>query len=39
MTCSSTDCDVVSHVKTQLPYSLCFAGGAIVLYLILGFIL
>lgn len=39
MSCSSTDCDVVSHVKTQLPYSLCFAGAALVLYLILGFIL
>lgn len=39
MSCSSTDCDVVSHVKTQLPYSLCFAGVAIVLYLILGFVL
>ncbi len=39
MSCSSTDCDVVSHVKTQLPYSLCFAGAAIVLYLILGFVL
>ncbi len=39
MSCSSTDCDVVSHVKTQLPYSLCFAGAALVLYLILGFVL
>ena len=39
MSCSSTGCDVVSHVKTQLPYSLCFAAGAIVLYLVLGFVL
>ncbi len=39
MSCSSTGCDVVSHVKTQLPYSLCFAGGALVLYLVLGFML
>lgn len=36
MSCSSTGCDVVSHVKTQLPYSLCFASLACVLYLILG---
>lgn len=35
MSCSSTGCDVVSHVKTQLPYSLCFAAAACVLYLIL----
>ncbi len=39
MSCSSTDCDVVAHVKTQLPYSLCFAVGAIALYLVLGFVL
>lgn len=39
MSCSSTGCDVVSHVKTQLPYSLCFAGGALLLYLGLGFII
>ena len=38
MSCSSTDCDVVSHVKTQLPYSLCFAAAACVLYLVVGFI-
>ncbi len=36
MSCSSTGCDVVSHVRTQLPYSLCFAALACVLYLILG---
>lgn len=36
MSCSSTGCDVVSHVKTQLPYSLCFALLACILYLILG---
>lgn len=39
MSCSSTGCDVVSHVKTQLPYSLCFAALACVLYLILGIVL
>lgn len=38
MSCSSTGCDVVSHVKTQLPYSLLFAGLACVLYLIIGFV-
>ncbi|MBD5540107.1 MAG: hypothetical protein HDR00_02780 [Lachnospiraceae bacterium] len=39
MSCSSTGCDVVSHVRTQLPYSLCFAALACVLYLILGILL
>ena len=39
MSCSSTGCDVVSHVKTQLPYSLCFAAAACVLYLVLGVLL
>lgn len=38
MSCSSTGCDVVSHVKTQLPYSLCFAAAACVLYLVAGFV-
>lgn len=39
MSCSAAGCDVVSHVKTQLPYSLCFGAGACILYLILGVIL
>lgn len=39
MTCSSCECDVVSHVKTQLPYSLVFAGIAVILYIILGFVM
>lgn len=38
MSCSSTGCDVVSHVRTQLPYSLCFAAAACTLYLVIGFI-
>ena len=39
MTCSSSDCDVVSHVKTQLPYALTFAAIAVVIYLVLGFVM
>ena len=38
MACSSTGCDVVSHVKTQLPYSLCFAVATCALYLVVGFL-
>lgn len=36
---AAAGCDVVEHVKTQLPYSLIAAGGAVVLYAILGFII
>lgn len=39
MSCSSSECEVIPHVKTQLPYSLCFAGAAVILYLILGFVM
>lgn len=39
MSCVTTGCDVMDHVKTQLPYALTSAGGAIVLYFILGLLL
>ncbi len=39
LSCSSTGCGVIEHVKTQLPYTLTFAGISTVLYLLLGFIL
>ena len=31
--------DHIDHVRTQLPYALTAAGGAVALYLVLGFIL
>ena len=31
--------DHIDHVRTQLPYALTAAGGAIVLFLIFGFTL
>ncbi len=36
LTCSTTDCDVVSHVKTQIPYTLTFGAISTVLYAVLG---
>ncbi len=39
MSCASTGCDIMDHIKTQMPYVLCFAGISLVLYIILGFIM
>ncbi|MGL5694743.1 MAG: Na+/H+ antiporter NhaC family protein [Peptostreptococcaceae bacterium] len=39
MTCSTTGCDVMDHIKTQLPYTLSFAVISIVLYIVAGFIM
>lgn len=39
MTCSTTGCNIIDHVKTQFPYGLTFAGISIILYLIFGFIM
>jgi tetracycline resistance efflux pump len=37
MSCSTTGCDVMDHIKTQLPYVLLFAIFATVFYLLAGF--
>ena len=39
MSCSTTGCDIIDHVKTQMPYCLSIAGVSTVLYLILGFVM
>lgn len=39
MSCSTTGCNIIDHVKTQIPYTLAFAGASLVLYVIMGFIL
>lgn len=39
MSCGTTGCDVMDHIKTQLPYALVFASIAVVLYLVTGFML
>ncbi|MDK2970957.1 MAG: hypothetical protein PWP23_712 [Candidatus Sumerlaeota bacterium] len=35
----ATACDHIDHVRTQLPYALTAAAGAIVLFLIAGFVM
>ena len=37
MSCATTGCNIIDHVKTQMPYVCCFAGISMVLYVILGF--
>ena len=39
MTCSTTGCDIIDHVKTQAPYCAGIAAVSFVLYLVFGFIL
>lgn len=39
MSCATTGCDIIDHVKTQMPYVLIFAVISIVLYAVLGFVM
>lgn len=39
MTCSTTGCDIIDHVKTQIPYIAAVGVLTFVLYIITGFIL
>ncbi len=39
MSCATTGCNIIDHVKTQMPYVLCFAGASLVLYVIVGFVM
>lgn len=36
MTCASTGCDIMDHIKTQFPYALTAAVLTVIAYLILG---
>ena len=37
MTCSTTGCDIIDHVKTQAPYCVALAAASFVLYIVFGF--
>ena len=37
MTCSTTGCDIIDHVKTQAPYCVALAVVSFVLYIFFGF--
>ena len=39
MTCSTTGCDIIDHVKTQAPYCVCLAAVTFVLYVVFGFVM
>ncbi len=39
MSCATTGCDIIDHVKTQMPYTLIFAAISLVLYAALGFVM
>lgn len=39
MSCGTTGCNIIDHVKTQMPYTCSFAAVSIVLYLIVGFVM
>lgn len=39
MACSTTGCNVIDHVKSQIPYCLCFAAATVVYYIVCGFVM
>ena len=39
MTCSTTGCDIIDHVKTQAPYCVSLAVLSFVMYIVAGFIM
>ena len=39
MTCSTTGCDIIDHIKTQLPYVSGVAVVSFVLYIVCGFVM
>jgi Na+/H+ antiporter NhaC len=39
MSCSTTGCDIIDHVKTQMPYCVAIAVVSFVAYVILGFVM
>ena len=39
MTCATTGCDIIDHVKTQFPYCAGMAVVSFVMYIIFGFVM
>ena len=39
MSCATSGCDIIDHVKTQMPYVLIMATISLVLYGVLGFVM
>lgn len=38
LSCAATGCDIMDHVRTQLPYALLFGGAAFIIFLFAGFV-
>ena len=38
MSCATTGCNIIDHVKTQAPYCILFAACTVIFYLIAGFV-
>ena len=39
MSCATTGCDIIDHVKTQIPYAAIYAVISLLLYTVLGFVM
>ena len=39
MSCSTTGCDIIDHIKTQSPYCLAIAVVSFVMYIVFGFVM
>lgn len=39
MSCATTGCDVMDHIRTQMPYALVFAAVSLILYVAVGLVL
>ena len=39
MTCSTTGCDIIDHIKTQFPYVFTIAVISFVMYIVAGFVM
>jgi len=39
MTCSTTGCDIIDHVKTQAPYCISIAVVSFLMYVVFGFVM
>ena len=39
MTCATTGCDIIDHIKTQAPYCIALAVVSFALYVICGFVM
>ena len=39
MSCATTGCEIMDHIKTQMPYVLGFALVSLILYAVVGFVM